>query len=157
MGLGDARQAPPAVETETITYTRQKAADAPKKLPSRNPIPAHLRREEVTIEPAEDVTGLKKIGAEITEELEYQPGELYVKRYVRPKYARPESDGIVVGALPWAVSLSIICRCIASASNFAGKASRYRSRPCAVGSRAVAGCSRRCMKPIATNFSTPPI
>jgi hypothetical protein len=36
----------------------------------------------------------------LREELEYQPGELYVKRYVRPKYARPESDGIVVGTLP---------------------------------------------------------
>jgi len=69
-------------------------------LPSRNPIPAHLRREEVTIEPTEDVTGWKKIGADITEELEYPPGELYVKRYVRPKYARPEGDGVVVGTLP---------------------------------------------------------
>lgn len=101
MGLGDDHQvAPRKVETETITYTRQKATEAPKKLPSRNPIPAHLRREEVIIEPAEDLTGMKKIGADITEELEYQPGELYVKRYVRPKYARLESDGVVIGTLP---------------------------------------------------------
>lgn len=101
MGLGgDPSVAPPKVETETITYTRQKAAAASKKLPSRNPIPAHLRREEVILEPAEDVTGWKKIGADVTEELEYQPGELYVKRYVRPKYARPDGEGVVVGVLP---------------------------------------------------------
>ena len=39
-------------------------------------------------QPAEDTTSLKKIGEEITEELEYEPGKLFVNKIVRPKYAR---------------------------------------------------------------------
>ncbi len=89
-----------AVATIPISYTRRVKKAVTTKLPSRNPLPAHLRREEIVIAPIEDVSALKKIGEEITEELEYQPGELYVKRYVRPKYARPEGEGVVVATLP---------------------------------------------------------
>ena len=72
--------------------------------PGRNPLPAHLRREEIIITPAEDVTGLQPVGEEITEILEYQQGELYVKKYVRPEYIKPSADGTqakrVIAALP---------------------------------------------------------
>ena len=44
--------------------------------PGRNPLPAHLRREQIIITPAEDVTGLQPVGEEITEILEYKQGEL---------------------------------------------------------------------------------
>ena len=37
--------------------------------PGRNPLPAHLRREEIILTPAEDVTGLKAVGQEVTEML----------------------------------------------------------------------------------------
>ncbi|MBC7509055.1 MAG: hypothetical protein H7320_09955, partial [Ferruginibacter sp.] len=57
--------------------------------PGRNPLPAHLRREEIILTPAEDVTGLTPVGEEITEILEYQQGELYVKKYIRPEYIKP--------------------------------------------------------------------
>lgn len=105
IGLNEEAPAAAPVATATITYTRRQKKSSSAKLPSRNPLPAHLRREEIVIAPAEDVSTLKKIGDEITEELEYQPGELYVKRYVRPKYARPEGDDsagspIVVVMLP---------------------------------------------------------
>jgi len=63
-------------------------------------LPESLRREEIVIEPAIDTTGCKKIGEEITEVLEYQPGELYVKQYRRPKYARPDNSGVMIGQLP---------------------------------------------------------
>lgn len=86
--------------TIPITYTRHQKKTPTTKLPSRNPLPAHLRREEIVIAPNEDLSTLKKIGEEITEELEYQPGELYVKRYVRPKYARSDGEGVVVATLP---------------------------------------------------------
>ncbi len=66
----------------------------------RMKLSADLPRVEVIIEPQENVTGLKKIGEEITEELEYKPGQLYVQRYVRPKYALPKDQGIVIGRLP---------------------------------------------------------
>jgi transposase len=105
IGLNEEAPAAAPVATATITYTRRQKKSSSAKLPSRNPLPAHLRREEIVIAPAEDVSTLKKIGDEITEELEYQPGELYVKRYVRPKYARPEGDDsagspVVVATLP---------------------------------------------------------
>ncbi len=89
----------PALKTERIEYTRAKPS-RPAAPPSRNPLPDSLPREEIVIEPGEDTSGMKKIGADITEVLEYTPGKLYVKRYVRPKYARPEENGVVIGALP---------------------------------------------------------
>lgn len=100
IALADAkRESAPVAETRTITYTR-KDKSRPSTPPSRHPLPASLPREEIIIEPQEDVSGLKKIGADITEELEYTPGKLFVKRYIRPKYARPEGEGVVIGALP---------------------------------------------------------
>lgn len=63
-------------------------------------IPAHLPRVEIIIEPKEDITGLKKIGEEITEELELKPAEFFVNKYVRAKYARINGEGVVIGELP---------------------------------------------------------
>ena len=72
--------------------------------PGRNPLPAHLRREEIILTPAEDVSGLQPVGKEITELLEYQQGELYVKKYIRPEYIKPTEDGTqakrVIAPLP---------------------------------------------------------
>jgi transposase len=31
---------------------------------------------------------------------EYKPGRLYVNRYVRPKYARENGEGVLIGMLP---------------------------------------------------------
>jgi transposase len=62
-------------------------------------LPESLRREEIIIEPSVDTTAYKKIGDEITEVLEYEPGELYVKQYRRPKYAKPDKEGVVIGKL----------------------------------------------------------
>jgi len=68
----------------------------PKQTPLvRNPLPTHLPRKEIVIEVKEDLTGLKKIGEENTEELECQTGQLYVNRYIRPKYALPEDKGVL--------------------------------------------------------------
>ena len=72
--------------------------------PGRKPLPAHLRREEIILSPAEDVSGLQPLGQEITEILEYQQGELYVKKYIRPEYIKLDEDGTgakrVIAALP---------------------------------------------------------
>lgn len=64
------------------------------------PLPSHLYREKIEIEPEEDVSDGKKIGEEITEILEYLRGVFYVKQYVRPKYVFPEEEKIVIGNLP---------------------------------------------------------
>ncbi len=72
----------------------------PLQHPGRMKLPEQLRREEIIIEPCGDFSACKKIGEEITEILEYQPGELFVKKYVRPKYAKPAGDGVLIGELP---------------------------------------------------------
>ncbi len=82
---GKEEAAVPTVK-ETITYTRNKPS---KKQPKRQPLPPNLPRIDVIIEPEEDVTGWKKIGEEITEELDYVPGRFQVIRYIRPKYVSP--------------------------------------------------------------------
>lgn len=86
-------------QTETITYTREKIKAGKK--PSRQPLPSHLPRIEHLVEPDEDITGLVKIGEEVTEELEYSPGKLFVNRYVRPKYVKPTGQGnkIIIAAM----------------------------------------------------------
>src|SRR5690554_3375215 len=80
---------------ETITYSRDK-----KKHNGRNALPEHLPVREITIEPEEDTTGLKKIGEEVTETLEYTPASLIKRRTIRPKYAKADGEGVLIAALP---------------------------------------------------------
>lgn len=95
---------PQPTATETITYTRKAPQQNNKVTRQRLPLPANLERVVITIEPKEDVSGLKKIGEEITEELEWKPGKLFVNKYVRPKYVKPENENIeqqiLIGELP---------------------------------------------------------
>ena len=88
--------------TKQVSYTRHTVAIESKPLvhPGRMKLPESLRREEILIEPAIDITDCKKIGEEITEVLEYEPGQLYVKQYKRPKYAKPDNSGVVIAELP---------------------------------------------------------
>ena len=74
-------------EKETITYQRDKQKKG--KRPVRTPIPEHLRREEEVIEPPYIPDGAIKIGENVTEILGFIPGELYVRKIVRPKYSVP--------------------------------------------------------------------
>jgi transposase len=87
---------------QKISYIRQGVTVEPKPLqhPGRTKLPESLRREEIIIEPAGDTAGCKRMGEEITEVLEYEPGELYVKQYRRIKYARPDNSGVLIGELP---------------------------------------------------------
>ena len=91
-------------EEVSVTKTITKSDSKPIAHPGRSPLPSHLRREETILEPAIIPEGSRKIGEEVTEELEYEPGELYVKKYVRPKYATPQSPTanteIIVAPMP---------------------------------------------------------
>ena len=84
-----------------IEYTRTSTTvtENRKEHPGRTKLPEHLERREIIIEPAEDVSYCKKIGDEVSEELEYEPGKLYVNRIVRPKYAKPDNGGIVTAPM----------------------------------------------------------
>jgi transposase len=45
------------------------------------------------LNPDGDLTGCVRIGEEVTEELDYLPGQFFVRRFIRPKYARPSRRG----------------------------------------------------------------
>jgi len=75
-----------AAANEIITYKRNKP-DHAKKQPVRLPLPEHLRREEEIILPEGIDENWVRIGEEVTEQLEHKPGELYVRRIIRHKYA----------------------------------------------------------------------
>ena len=85
----------PATE-EVSSFQRRKRENHPGRLA----LPDHLPVEEIIIEPEEDVTGLKCIGHEITDELEYHQAILKVNRFIRPKYAREDNEGVICGDLP---------------------------------------------------------
>jgi len=91
-------------ETETITYTRKK----PSKPKGRKPIPDDLPRIDMRYELPEDQTcdcgcgsKLRKIGEEISEQLEIIPKLIFVKRYIRYKYAGcPNSNKVQTAPMP---------------------------------------------------------
>lgn len=87
-------------EFQQISYERKKLEKEKMQSRGRLPILAHLRREEITIEPEDVPEGSKRIGEEITEVMEYKKAEIYVKKYIRPKYALPKEEGVVIGPLP---------------------------------------------------------
>jgi transposase len=96
---------------EIIFYERKKP-EKTRKQPVRLPLLDYLRREEETIEPEGIDENWIRIGEEVTEILEHKPGELYVRRIVRPKYALKKTlqqqhedseepgDNIKIGTLP---------------------------------------------------------
>jgi transposase len=90
---------PPAVNEVVI---KKKVTD--HKPTGRLPIPDQLERVHIYLEPAEDTTGYKKIGEQCTEQLDYVPGKLIARRYIRSKYARDSADGtttdFLITALP---------------------------------------------------------
>jgi len=86
---------------QTISYTRTTVTKPATSVPTgRMKLPNTLPRERILIEPLEDVSGLKKIGEEITEELELVEAKLFVKQYVRSKYIKEGGEGILIGELP---------------------------------------------------------
>ena len=75
----DALAACSVTKTQKIEYIRN-TTQVTKEHPGRTKLPEHLERREIIIEPAEVTEGCKKIGEEITEELEYEPDRLPVCR-----------------------------------------------------------------------------
>lgn len=91
---------PEALVEEEISYKR-KTKPRNQTPHFRNSLPAHLPRKDIIIEPeGVDTSGLKKIGEEITEELEYEEAKLSVIRYIRPKYAKVQGEGVIIAEMP---------------------------------------------------------
>ncbi len=100
------------LEDEEIAASAQDDANAieadrpaaPKDKPKRKALPEHLPRNEEILSPG-DACGhcggkLKKLGDDVTEELEYVPGRFVVNRIVRPRMACSCCEKIVQAALP---------------------------------------------------------
>lgn len=97
---------PIAIGTTKVEYIRTKTEvihNKPKAHPGRMKLPGHLRRETIILQPDTNVTGLKKIGEEISEVLDFIPGEFYVKQFIRPKYVLPLTginSTVITASLP---------------------------------------------------------
>ena len=64
--------------------------DPPADKPKRKPIPGHIPCIEVELTPGSAECGqcggkLRRLGEDVTEELEYVPGRFVVNRIVRPR------------------------------------------------------------------------
>lgn len=86
-------------EKESIAYERNK-----KKHPGRTVLPDNIPTEDIIIEPSEDTTNLVCIGEEVTEAVDYRPGILLKRRYIRRKYAQRNPAGeqatVIIGEIP---------------------------------------------------------
>lgn len=86
--LASTSSEPAVVVKQTVIYERAVKQIAKKAI--RGGFPAHLPRIDVILQPDEDVSGMRKIGEEITEELDLKPASLFVRRYIRPRYVSKE-------------------------------------------------------------------
>jgi transposase len=71
-------------DVQKISYTKvkkQPVAPEPQK-----GLPSNLKRVVTILEPKEDVSQCEKVGEEVIERLDYQPGELIVNRTIIPQY-----------------------------------------------------------------------
>ncbi len=85
------------------------AIDLPEELPTKIIVLDIPEEEKICPE-----TGapLKKIGEEVTCKLSHTPASYYIKKFIKPKYALPNNEGIVMAEMPD----SIILKCRADES-----------------------------------------
>lgn len=79
-----------ALAAEIEVNRPAKPAPEDKHAPKRQPLPAHLPRREILHEPESTTCGcgraLQRIGEDVAEKLDYQPGVFSVERHVRGKW-----------------------------------------------------------------------
>ena len=75
-----------------------------KQSPKRAQLPAHLPRRDVPHEPADTTCGcgqaMQRIGEDVSEKLDYQPGAFTVERHVRGKWVCKCCERIVQAPVP---------------------------------------------------------
>ncbi len=81
---------------EVISYTRKKTSNHK----GRNKLPDSLPIQEIIIEPEDSTEGLKKIGEERTEILEYAPARFFKLVLIRPKYEKSNKEGVMIADMP---------------------------------------------------------
>ena len=91
----------PATTVAPIAEKKVPARTEPATRSERPRLPARLETERVVLEPEEvqqQPAGWRKLGEEVTEELDWKPAKFIKRLYIRPKYANAER--IVIAPLP---------------------------------------------------------
>jgi transposase len=97
------------LEEAEIARAAERRAEPPtpcedRQQPKRRPLPDHLSRSETVLSAGETCAScggtLKRLGDDVTEELEYVPGRFVVNRIVRPRMACTCCEKITQAPLP---------------------------------------------------------
>lgn len=85
-----------------VAYTRKENKNVePVKGHGRGAMPTHLPIKDVVVEPEGDISGLVKIGEEVSWYYEMdKPSSLHIIRTIRPKFGLPEKTGVLIADLP---------------------------------------------------------
>ena len=88
-----------AVSEEIERLAAVEAAPRERQIPKRQPLPANLPRREVRHEPESTTCAcgcqMKRIGEDVAEKLDYQPGVFTVERHIRGKWACADCEKLV--------------------------------------------------------------
>ncbi len=93
-----------AIEIELAELTVVDAPAQAKKQPKRAPLPAELPRTLIHHEPENTQCNcgcqLKRIGEDVSEKLDYVPGEFTVERHIRGKWACAQCETLIQAPVP---------------------------------------------------------
>src|SRR5690554_3566283 len=93
-----------AIEAELAQAIPAEAVPQPRKQPRRTPLPAELPRTLIHHEPDHTQCPcgcqLKRIGEDISEKLDYVPGEFTVERHIRGKWVCDQCETLVQAPVP---------------------------------------------------------
>jgi transposase len=91
-------------EIEQLAPTKPADGEDRKRQPRRAPLPAALPRKEVHHEPNSTACGcgcqLQRIGQDVSEKLDYQPGVFTVERHIRGKWVCRQCETLVQAPVP---------------------------------------------------------
>ena len=91
--------------SEEIAQNALPAATPPdKQQPKRQPLPAHLPRREIRHEPVSTTCGcgcrMLRIGEDVAEKLDYEPGVFTVERHIRGKWVCAQCETLIQAPVP---------------------------------------------------------
>lgn len=92
------------VAEAAMTAKMKLPSDEPKDKPKRRPIPDYIPRNNIELLPPKDHCKcggtLRRIGEDVTEELEYVPGRFVVNKITRPRFACKRCEQFAQAVLP---------------------------------------------------------
>ena len=93
-----------AMQRELERLAPKTKPEGQKQQPKRQALPAHLPRREIRHEPDSTVCGcgcaMKRIGEDVAEKLDYEPGVFTVERHVRGKWVCAKCHTLVQAPVP---------------------------------------------------------